>query len=77
MLTRTSSGPGFWTVERFIGYGTSRWYRRGCTWDLLVVDRATGLLDDHCPLLVWDVLSHADLGRKGSKKRGKPVMMTI
>ena len=57
MLTRTSSGPGFWT-ERLSVFAHSIYDKLNHTRNLLVFDGSSGLLDDLSPLLLWNVWCH-------------------
>ena len=57
MLTRTSSGPGFGTENLSI-VAHSIYETLNHTRNLLVIDRSSGLLDDHSPLLLWYVWCH-------------------
>lgn len=59
ILTSTSSGPGFATTGHQHVFGT--WETIQLAWYFLVFNRASSLLDDLGPLLLWDVLCHCIL----------------
>ena len=57
MLTRTSSGPGFWTENlSAVAHSISETMKHAR--NLLVFDGSSGLLDDHSPLLLWYIWCH-------------------
>ena len=57
MLTKTSSGPGFWTESPSV-IAHSIYETLNHTRNLLVIDGSSGLLDDLSPLLLWNVWCH-------------------